>query len=71
MKTPDCVNNAIESQITLPPTEDEEDNTEQLEELNADRAIYVAMLSKFFKYGECCTLEFDTETGTMEVLKNN
>lgn len=60
MKTPDCVDRAIARLMMKDP------HSEEL----AIRAVEVSELSgEFFRFGESCIVELDTETGTATVLK--
>jgi len=66
-KTPDVVEDAIDSAVDNERAEDEPEgeygaNCEDLAE--AARMV----CKKFVQYGECLTVEVDTETGTCEVV---
>ena len=55
-KTPDAVDNAIDEEY--PDTEENEDSRRELREF----------FQRYVKWGECVSIEFDTEAGTARVL---
>jgi hypothetical protein len=73
-KTPDALEDALAEACPNKKLNYETDEWEPLSEDEEDeRAVRVEEVKKFLqhyiKYGECVTLEFDTETETVTVLE--
>lgn len=68
-KTPDAVRDAIEDNLTdcLPEGMDP-DSDEAWELRSKTKESLEALTGKYIRYGECVTLEFDTETETVTVV---
>jgi hypothetical protein len=64
-KTPDAVSDAIDDHGFAPNRNDSEEQADAKYEF-ASKMKKVA--DKFVSYGECVTLEFDTDTQTCEVV---
>ena len=64
-KTPDAVSDAIERYGFAP---DKSDSEEQIESKYHFTSKMKVVTEKFVSYGECVTLEFDTDTQTCEVV---
>jgi len=59
-KTPDVTEYAIEDAIRYVDSEDEKEEI---------KAKLEAVFKKFIEYGECISIEFDTDTQTAVVVK--
>lgn len=73
-KTPDVIYNSVsdlnyEMYNGIPDDVDEAEKYDMETEIEEKIEQIKKDLSVFVKYGECITVEFDTETKTMEVLK--
>lgn len=55
MKTPDCVSDAVD-RVVMDPLSEESEN------------IIDMICKKWFRYGEICVLEVDTEKETISVI---
>ncbi len=63
MKTPDAVHYAMEAVAEREPSSEPDDELRDERIADAKDA-----LDKWFKYGECLSIEFDTEAMTATVL---
>jgi len=64
-KTPDAISDAIyDHGFSLKPTDSEEEADAKFEFATKMKKV----ADKFVSYGECVTLEFDTDTQTCEVV---
>lgn len=67
-KTPDAVDNAVEEAVegVLAGADMDDDEADGAFEVLRDGATQA--VAKWVRYGECVTVEFDTEAGTATVL---
>lgn len=66
-KTPDAVRTTIEN--VLPPAIQGDNEEEELYIYKVEKLV--EFTAKWVKYGECITIEFDTEAGTATVVPKN
>ncbi len=69
-KCPDALQEAVEEAVKsgLVDTDHDEEEREALEELRIQK-VYKECSEKWFKWGEYCDVEVDTEAGTCTVLE--
>ncbi len=71
-KTPDTVEYAIKGELEYDDVGDSALDFDTLTEKRAvKREAFQEVCDKFVSYGECVTIEFDTETKTAIVLEKN
>ncbi len=68
-KTPDAVQDSVDREVERAVDHVYRDGAESKQEAADDlRFQAVRAISKWVKYGECVTVEFDTEAGTATVI---
>lgn len=69
MKTPGSMDLAIDEVTEMETSEMEEVDDENWEEYDERKDGWSDFFKRWFKHGECITLEFDTENDTCKVLE--